>query len=129
MYPEDQLLPVVRIYYDGTGSNRSYRSDRPFIKGPIPMDWIAAAAGLPGKTLNAALALWWLSGMKDHSEFKVTRQALAFLRVSDDAYRDALSRLEDARLVTVHRRPGQRALVRINRSVQAGHQGAGAGTG
>lgn len=77
------------------------------------MDWIAAAAGLPGKTINAALALWWLSGIKGHSEFRVTRQALALLRVSDDAYRDALSRLEDARLVTVQRRPGQRALVRI----------------
>ncbi len=92
------------------------------------MDWIAAAAGLPGKTLNAALALWWLSGMKDHSEFKVTRQALAFLQISDDAYRDALSRLEQARLVTVQRRPGQRALVKINRIVEAAHQAQGVST-
>ena len=93
------------------------------------MDWIAAAAALPGKTLNAALALWWLAGMKGHSEFKVTRQALSYLQVSDDAYRDALSRLEKARLVTVQRRPGQRAIVRINRTVQAAHQGVGADTG
>lgn len=129
MYPEDQLLPVVRIHYDGRVSNRSARSDKPFIRGPIPMDWIAAAAALPGKTLNAALALWWLAGMKGHSEFKVTRQALSYLQVSDDAYRDALSRLEKARLVTVQRRPGQRAIVRINRTVQAAHQGVGADTG
>jgi hypothetical protein len=128
MYHEDQSLPVVRIHCGGRNSNSTARSDRLFIRGPIPMDWIAAAAGLPGKTLNAALALWWLSGMKDHSEFKVTRQALALLQISDDAYRDALSRLEQARLVTVQRRPGQRALVKINRSVQA-HQGLGASTG
>jgi hypothetical protein len=127
MHHEDLSLPVVRIHYDGRTSNSTARSDRPFIKGPIPMDWIAAAAGLPGKTLNAALALWWLSGINDHREFKVTRQALAFLQISDDAYRDALSRLEQARLVTVQRRPGQRALVRINRSVQV-HQGLGAST-
>jgi hypothetical protein len=121
MHHEDQSLPVVRIHYGGRSSNSTARSDRPFIRGPIPIDWIAAAAGLPGKTLNAALALWWLSGMKNHGEFKVTRQALAFLQISDDAYRDALLRLEAARLVTVQRRPGQRALVRINRIVEAAH--------
>lgn len=77
---------------------------------------------LPGKTLNTALALWWLSGMKNHNEVKMSKQALAYLDVSDDAYRDALSRLEEARLVTVRRQPGQRVWVKINHVVQAASQ-------
>jgi hypothetical protein len=79
--------------------------------------------GLPGKTLNTALALWWLSGMKNHNEVKMSKQALAYFDVSDDAYRDALSRLEKARLVTVRRQPGQRAWVKINHAAQAASQG------
>src|SRR5271166_4644456 len=36
----------------------------PFIKGPIPLAWITAAAMLPGKSLHAGLALWYLAGLK-----------------------------------------------------------------
>jgi len=119
MYPEDLLVPVVRLHYDRGHAKSTVRSNRPFIRGPIPIDWIAAAAGLPGKTLNTALALWWLSGMKNHNEVKMSKQALTYFDVSEDAYRDALSRLEQARLVDVRRRPGQRALVKINHAAQA----------
>jgi hypothetical protein len=123
MYPEDLLVPVVRLHYDRGHAKSTVRSNGPFIRGPIPIDWIAAASGLPGKTLNTALALWWLSGMKNHNEVKMSKQALAYFDVSDDAYRDALSRLEKARLVTVRRQPGQRAWVKINHAAQAASQG------
>jgi hypothetical protein len=53
----------------------------------------------------------------------MSKQALAYFDVSDDAYRDALSRLEKARLVTVRRQSCQRALVKINHVVQAASQG------
>ncbi len=119
MYPEDLLVPVVRLHYDRGHAKSTVRSSRPFIRGPIPIDWIATASGLPGKTLNTALALWWLSGMKNHNEVKMSKQALAYFGVSEDAYRDALCRLEQARLVDVRRRSGQRALVKINHAAQA----------
>jgi hypothetical protein len=123
MYPEDLLVPVVRLHYDRANAKSTARSNRPFIRGPIPIDWIAAASALPGKTLNTALALWWLSGMKNHNEVKMSKQAMAYFDVSTDAYRDALSRLEKARLVTVRRQPGQRAWVKINHVAQAASQG------
>lgn len=119
MYPEDLLVSVIRLHYDRSHAKSTVRSNRPFIRGPIPIDWIAAASGLPGKTLNTALALWWLSGMKNHNEVKMSKQALAYFGVSEDAYRDALCRLEQARLIDVRRRPGQRALVKINQAAQA----------
>ena len=44
-------------------SRSSTRLPRPkagerFLKGPIPMDWLSAAARLPGKSLHVAIAIW-----------------------------------------------------------------------
>src|SRR5271167_4644062 len=36
----------------------------PFIKGPVPLAWMKAAAMLPGKSLHAGLALWYLEGLE-----------------------------------------------------------------
>lgn len=86
-----------------------------FIKGPLPMGWLSKAAKLPGKAIQVALALWWLAGMKPQQKVKVTQQALKLLNVSNDAYRDALPRLEGIGLIKVSRAPGQRAMVEIVR--------------
>jgi len=85
----------------------------PFLKGPIPLAWLNAAAKLPGKTLNVGLAIWWLAGMSDTTSFKLTRKALDQLAVSRDAASDALKRLEDNGLILVKRLPGQRPTVQI----------------
>jgi DNA-binding FadR family transcriptional regulator len=77
------------------------------------MDWIAKAAKLPGKAVQTALALWWLAGMKPQQKIKISRQALELMNVSDDAYRDALRRLDQAGLINVFRMPGQRPMVEI----------------
>jgi len=42
---------------------RQYSPGR-FLKGPIPLDWIIAAAKLPGKALHVGIALWFLAGLK-----------------------------------------------------------------
>ncbi len=84
-----------------------------FIRGPIPLSWLAVAAKLPGKTIHVALALWWLYGMSNGAPLKMTRQALVALNVERDAERAGLIRLESAGLIRVARRPGQRPLVTI----------------
>ncbi len=81
------------------------------------MSWISSAAKQPGKAVQVALALFWLSGMKPHERIKMTRQALDLFNVSDDAYRDALPRLEQAGLIKVWRASGQRAQVEIIRDI------------
>ena len=84
-----------------------------FLKGPIPLDWISAAAKLPGKTINVGMALWWLHGMSKGKPFKITSKALAFFHVSNDAAYDALARLEQAGLAKLLRRPGRRPVVTV----------------
>ena len=41
----------------------------PFIKGPIPLAWMMAAAMLPGKSLHVGLVLWYLAGLKKTKTF------------------------------------------------------------
>jgi hypothetical protein len=77
------------------------------------MDWLSAAASLPGKAINLALAVRWLVDMNRGKPVKLTAKALVLLNVSEDACGDGLRRLEAAGLITVTRQPGQRPTVGI----------------
>jgi hypothetical protein len=122
MSTDDRLIPHEKLRYThGLGFSKAKQVSL-FIKGPIPMDWISAAAKLPGKAIHVALALYWMDGMNPQKRFKITRRALEQFKVSDDAYRDALLRMEAAKLIRVSRSPGQRALVEIVRDITQGKQ-------
>jgi len=122
MYPDDRLVPAVKLRYTPSEGFKPTRQGDLFIKGPIPMPWISAAAKLPGKAVQVALALFWLAGIRPQDMVKMTRQALELFNVSDDAYRDALPRLEAAGLIKVSRARGQRARVEIVRAAAAENQ-------
>ncbi|MEI6470901.1 MAG: hypothetical protein WCO72_15705 [Betaproteobacteria bacterium] len=85
-----------------------------FLKGPVPIDWLSRAAELPGKTLNVALAIWWLKGMTQSESFKLTRKSLSLLCIKRDAASISLKRLEGAGLIKIQRRLGQRPTIFIN---------------
>lgn len=114
--PDDGNIPVKRLQLrpSSTGSILTeVQITRPFLKGPIPMEWLCEVAMLPGKALNVALAIHWLYGMNGSKPVKLTAKALKFLSVSEDACSDGLKRLENAGLITVIRQPGQRPIVDI----------------
>jgi hypothetical protein len=114
MYISDMSIPVKRVRHDSsTGQYIDAPMSVPFLKGPIPMAWLNAAARLPGKTLNVGIAIWWLAGMSKTTSFKLTRKALDQLGVSRDAASDGLRRLEEDGLILVKRLPGQRSTVEI----------------
>lgn len=79
---------------------------------PLPahvrLDWLAAAAALPGgKTLHLALLLQRLCTERGSALIHLTRRMHAPGYVSRDACYDGLRRLEQARLVGVRRLPGR----------------------
>ena len=114
MYTDDKSIPVKRVRLDSSsGQYIDAPMSVPFIRGPIPLAWLNAAAKLPGKTLNVGLAIWWLAGMSKTIAFKITGKALDQLGVSRDAASDGLKRLEDNGLILVKRSPGQRPTVQI----------------
>ena len=109
-----EAIPERRLRFDANANQFIEQKNRaPFLKGPIPLNWLSAAAALPGKTLNVALAVRWVADMSKGGEVHVTKAALKYFGVSEDAYRDALGRLEAAGLIAVSRKAGQRARVKI----------------
>ena len=122
----DSAIPVNKLRYSkqSNAHSKSVTSNgRPFVKGPIPLDWLGMAAKLPGKCLNVAMAICWLAGMSDGKPFKLTAKALRNLNVSDDTARDCLHRMEQAGLILVDRQPGQRPSICIREIVLGGHHG------
>lgn len=84
-----------------------------FIKGPIPMPWLEQAAHLPGKTIHAALALWYVRSVTRREQFTVKRQTWERLNLTRQAYHRALRDLEAQGLITVERKPGRYPLVTL----------------
>lgn len=96
-----------------TGKLVSIPKKKLFLRGPVPMDWLSKAAELPGKTLNVALAIWWLQGMTQSESFKLTRKSLSLFNIKRDAASISLKRLEGAGLIRVQRNVGQRPTISI----------------
>jgi hypothetical protein len=114
MDTSDLHLPVRRLQLSGaTGTLMSAPTKAPFLRGPIPLEWLSVAASLPGKTLNVAIALWWRHGMAKGQPFKLTRMALKAMNVERDAESAGLARLEQAGLIRVERKPGRRPTISI----------------
>ena len=113
-YTSDRHVPVRRLQLDrASGALAAAPREALFLRGPVPLEWLGRAAALPGKTLNVAIALWWRHGMAKGKPFKLTQQALKYLHVERDAASAGLVRLEQAGLIQVKRRPGQRPIISI----------------
>ena len=114
MYRDDSSIPVKRVRLDSSsGQYIDAPMSVPFLKGPVPMDWLSAAGKLPGKAFNLGIAIWWLANMANSKKVKLTGRALGYVGISRDATSDALKRLEDNCLIRVQRLPGQRPIVEI----------------
>jgi hypothetical protein len=114
MYIDDRSIPVKRVRHDSsTGQYIDAPMSVPFLKGPVPMDWLSAAGKLPGKAFNLGIAIWWLANMANSKKVKLTGRALGYVGISRDATSDALKRLEENGLILVKRLPGQRSTVEI----------------
>jgi hypothetical protein len=80
-----------------------------FLKGPVPWDWVARAAALPGKApLLVGLSLWRLKGLKPGRDtVMLDNAALEPFRIDPAAKSRAVRALEKAGLVSVTRRKGR----------------------
>jgi hypothetical protein len=84
-----------------------------FLRGPIPWQWLATAAKLPGKTFHVAVALWFVAGFRSKPQVKLTSKLLAGLGVTRKAKYRALERLEKAGLVLLDQVEGKNPRVTI----------------
>lgn len=90
-----------------------HRPGDKFLKGPIPMDWLMAAANLPGRALHVGISTWFLAGIKKSNRVILTRSLLESLGVSRHAAYRALAHLERAQLIQVNRGRGRNPAVTL----------------
>lgn len=90
-----------------------HRPGERFLKGPIPLGWLIRAAGLPGKALQVALAIWYRAGVERTGSITLTTTLTQTFNVDRYAKRRALAALEKAKLVTVQRTDGRNPQVTI----------------
>lgn len=100
---QGQLVAPDRQRHDG------------FIKGPLPLGWMTQAAQMPGRTLQVALALWYLAGLQKSDSVSLASKTASQFGISRDAKTDALVRLENAGLVDVAQSPGRAPVVTLKR--------------
>ena len=111
----DALVPVRKLDLSGPeGRARAARREAQFIKGPLPLGWVATAAkaGHP-LALPVLLALKYKADTVRQAWVKPPAAVLRLLGIDKDARSRAIAALERAGLVEVRRRRGRPPLVRL----------------
>ncbi len=84
-----------------------------FVRGPIPWNWLEAAAQQSPSSVGVGLVLWFLRGCKNSSVVKFSYKRAAELGVKRKSVYSALKFMEAAGLVSVKRSPGNCPVVTI----------------
>ena len=94
-------------------SQRQPKQTNPFIRGPIPLAWIARAANIPRRNaLVVGVVLWWLAGMRsDNTGLVLCVERCKPFGLGRKAVERGLRDLENAGLVRVDRNAGKCARV------------------
>ena len=91
---------------------RASKGER-FLRGPIPLNWLSAAARLPGKALHAGLAIWLEAGMRNSAVVPLSNVTGQRFGIDRNAKYRALHWLEKAELITVERKLGRAPIITI----------------
>jgi hypothetical protein len=86
-----------------------------FLKGPVPMWWLARAASLPGKSLAVGLCVWRLVGVMKKDTVRLATKEVEAMGVDRHAKSRAIRHLEQAGLVAVERKQGRFPIVTVVR--------------
>lgn len=89
------------------------KEDKRFLKAPLPWNWLCSASKCPGKSLNVAIALRFIAGIKKDNRIKMQRAVLKDLGISRQTYNNGLKQLERVGLVTIEKGPGQTPTVTL----------------
>jgi hypothetical protein len=115
MAPIDVDRLRVRSVQPGTRRARPphHAKGEGFLKGPVPLAWLEAAARLPGRSLHAGLALWYAAGLTRSAVVPLSNISGVRFGLDRNAKYRALEWLEGAGLVKVERKLGRAPVVKI----------------
>lgn len=93
-----------------------------FLKGPVPLDWLARAGQLPGKSLHVGIALWFLAGIRRTSSVALPNGILKLFGVDRHAKYRALNWLEQDGLIEQKRHDGCSPIVILLSAGESGEE-------
>jgi hypothetical protein len=99
------MIAVERLSVGGSERTADRRPGR-FLKGPIGLRWLTAAACLPGRALQVGVAVWFMAGVQRSQTVRLAPKLLSEFVANRHAGYRGLRALEAARLVRVVRRAG-----------------------
>ncbi len=102
-----------------SGEFRPYTRVERYVR-TIPFEWLKRANRLPGSASCVATALWFLSGVKKSTTFRLTAEAVDLAGCGRKPLYRALAALEQAGLASVERRAGARPIVTLLRPDKPG---------
>src|SRR5205807_1114008 len=85
----------------------------PFLKGPIPWDWVTKAMALPGKALHVGIAIWQRAGIERTGTIRFAMTRLRSMGISRSSACRGLTALERVGLVKVDRHTGRAPVVTL----------------
>jgi len=129
-----QLPAQARTAGLGRHPGRPGRVPGFFLKGPVPLAWLAGAATLRGRALAIGVLVWFMVGMKRATVVTIPGAWLAEFGVDRFAFYRGLAALERHGLVEVDRRRGAMPRITLvvggrDRSQQRHHSHRGLGEG
>lgn len=105
-----------------------HQAGQKFLKGPILLDWLAAAAAQPGKALHVGLGIWFWVGIKRSGQIALSGSWLRnTFGIDRWSFYRALAALEKAGLVSVVRHRGRNPLVTLLAAQSPGFHATRAG--
>lgn len=78
----------------------------PFLRGPVPLSWLATAAKLPGQAFQVGVYVWYLAGLNNTITVKISTGQLSYFGVKRQCVYRALDALQSAKLLWIDQRPG-----------------------
>lgn len=116
---EDYKLPnSEQLNFNNCRPIRAYKKQvqkGPFIKGPIPVNWLQQAMKYGFAALSVGVFLWYFHGLNKPKTFEVSIKKVADLMGSNwQKARRGLLTLEKAKLITIEKRPGRKHKIKIN---------------
>jgi DNA-binding MarR family transcriptional regulator len=125
--PDLEQLKVTAALLDLPSRPRRKLSARgtrqaPFVKGPVPWEWLCAAGALPGKALHVGIYLWFLAGFGRSHDVALSVSAAARAFGCDRATASrGLRLLQRAGLVEVAHHAGRKPTVTIRDRGRSAH--------
>ena len=92
---------------------RYQRQTKPFVRGPIPLDWLTCVAGISNKSLHVGIVLYYLAGLTNSTTVLVSYKVMNAFHVTRWTVRRNLLLMEDAGLIRVERHCGRSPRVTI----------------